>query len=72
MELQCDISNRELGGCPMQGGQTVAFASQFMMETEVTYAQMKKEMLVILFGVDQMKQRVYGQPAKITNILQII
>lgn len=56
----------------MQGGQTVAFASQFMMETEVTYAQMKKEMLVILFGVDQMKQRVYGQPAKITNILQII
>lgn len=49
----------------MQGGQPVAYVSRSMTETEVNYAQIEKEMLAILFGVERFEQFVYGRPVKI-------
>ena len=65
VELQCDASDRGLGACLMQGGQPVAYVSRSMTETEVNYAQIEKEMLAILFGVERFEQCVYGRPVKI-------
>lgn len=65
VELQCDASDRGLGACLMQGGQPVAYVSRSMTETEVNYAQIEKEMLAILFGVERFEQFVYGRPVKI-------
>ena len=60
VELQCDTSDRGLGACLMQGGQPVAYASRSLTDTETNYAQIEKEMLAILFGVEQFEQCVYG------------
>ena len=64
VELQCDASDR-LGACLMQGGQPVAYASRSLTDTETNYAQIEKEMLAILFGVERFEQCVYGRPTKI-------
>ena len=65
VELQCDASDKGLGACLMQGGQPVAYALCCMMETEVNYAQIGKELLAILFGVERFEQCVYGRHIEI-------
>ena len=65
VELQCDASERGLGACLMQQGQPVAYASRSMTETEVNYAQIEKEMLAILFGVERFQQCVFGRSVKV-------
>ena len=65
VELQCDASERGLGACLMQGGQPVAYASRSLTDTEANYAQIEKEMLAILFGVERFEQCVYGRPVLI-------
>ena len=65
VELQCDAWDKGLGACLMQGGQPVAYALRCMMETEVNYAQIEKELLAILFGVERFEQCVYGRRVEI-------
>ena len=65
VQLQCDASERGLGACLMQGGQPVAYASRSMTETETHYAQIEKEMLAIVFGVERFEHYVYGRPVKV-------
>ena len=64
-ELQCDASDKGLGACLMQEGQPVAYASRAMTDAEVNYAQIEKELLAIVFGVEQFEQYVHGRPVKI-------
>ena len=49
----------------MQEGQSVAYASRAITDTEVNYAQIEKELLVIVFGVERFEQYVHGRPGKI-------
>ena len=65
VELQCDAWDKGLGACLMQGGQPVAYALRCMMETEVNYAQIEKELLAILFGVERFEQCVYRRRVEI-------
>ena len=65
VELQCDASDKGLGACLMQGVQPVAYASRCMTETEVNYAQIEKELLAILFGVERFEQCVYARRVEI-------
>ena len=62
VEIQCDASQRGLGACLMQNGQPVAYASRSMTDAESNYAQVEKEMLAIVFGVERFEQYVYGRP----------
>ena len=64
-ELQCDASDKGLGACLMQEGQPVAYASRAMTDAEVNYAQIEKELLAIVFGVERFEQYVHGRPVKI-------
>ena len=43
----------------------MAYASRSLTDTEANYAQIEKEMLAILFGVERFEQCVYGQPVLI-------
>ena len=64
-ELQCDTSDKGLGACFMQDGQPVGYASRAMMSAEINYAQIEKELLAIVFGLEQFEQYVQGRPVKI-------
>ena len=60
--LQCDASQHCLGACRMQNGQPVAYASRSL--TSANYAQIEKELLAILFGVETFESYVYGKRFK--------
>ena len=59
--LQCDASMHGLGACLMQNGQPVAFASRSLTPTEVQYAQIEKELLAIVFGMEKFETYLYGR-----------
>ncbi|KAL9976590.1 hypothetical protein ACROYT_G013911 [Oculina patagonica] len=59
--LQCDASIHGLGACLMQNGQPVAFASRSLTPTEVQYAQIEKELLAIVFGMEKFETYLYGR-----------
>ena len=65
LELQCDASQKGLGACLMQSGQPIAYASRSLTQTETQYAQIEKEMLAIVFGVERFEQYAYGRKVKI-------
>ena len=63
--LQCDASQHGLGACLMQNGQPVAYASRSLTDTESNYAQIEKELLAIVFGVEKFESYIYGRKFKV-------
>jgi hypothetical protein len=58
--VQCDASQYGLGTCLMQQGRPVAYASRTLTQTEVAYAQIEKECLSIVFGLERFEQYLMG------------
>ena len=58
--LQAGMSQIGLGAALMQEGQPICYASRAMMETEQNYAQIKKELLAILFECERFNDYIYG------------
>lgn len=59
--LQCDSSETGLGAALMQAGQPIAYASRALTSTERGYAQIEKECLAIVFGMEKFHQYTYGR-----------
>ena len=59
--LQCDASMHGLGACLMQDGHPVAYASRSLTPTEANYAQIEKELLAIVFGMEKFETYLYGR-----------
>lgn len=59
--LQCDASMSGLGACLLQDGHIVAYASRALTPAETNYAQIEKELLSIVFGVERFESYVYGR-----------
>lgn len=59
--LQCDASMHGLGACLMQDGHPVAYASRSLTPTEVQDAQIEKELLAIVFGMEKFETYLYGR-----------
>ena len=59
--LQVDASQHGLGACLMQSGQPVAYASRALTETEKHYAQIEKEMLAIVYGLNKFERYILGK-----------
>ena len=59
--LQCDVSSTGLGATLLQRGQPVAYASRALTPTEQHYAQIEKELLAVVFGMERFNQYTYGR-----------
>lgn len=59
--LQCDASMHGLGACLMRDGHPVAYASRSLTPTEVQDAQIEKELLAIVFGMEKFETYLYGR-----------
>ena len=58
--LQCDTSQSELGAALLQNGQPVVYASRALAPAETRYAQIEKELLVIVFACERFDTYIYG------------
>ena len=65
--LQCDASDFGLGACLLQDGQPVQYASRALTQTERNYAQIEKEMLAIVFGLERFERFIYGKHVKVES-----
>ncbi|XP_051782584.1 uncharacterized protein K02A2.6-like [Erpetoichthys calabaricus] len=59
--LQCDASETGLGAALLQSGEPVAFGSHALSLTEWGYAQIEKECLAIVYGMEKFHQYTYGR-----------
>jgi transposase InsO family protein len=59
--LQCDASELGLGATLMQNDQPIAYASRALTKTEQNYAQIEKELLAVVFGMEKFHQYTYGR-----------
>ena len=57
--LQCDASLKGLGACIIQDGQPIAFASKSLMDTKTRYANIKRELLAIVYGCEKFHTYLY-------------
>jgi hypothetical protein len=59
--LENDASDYGLGSALMQDGKPIAFASRSLSSSEKNYAQIEKEMLAIVYGLNKFHHYVYGR-----------
>ena len=63
--IQADASKHGLGACLLQQGKPTAYASRSLTSSESNYAQIEKELLVIVFAFEKFHQFIYGFPTKV-------
>ena len=65
--LENDASEFGIGSALMQGGQPVAYASRLLSESERRYAQIEKEMLAVVFGLERFHHYVFGRAVTVVT-----
>ena len=63
--LENDASEYGLGSALFLNGKPINFASRALSASEKNYAQIEKEMLAILYGLDKFHHYVYGREVTI-------
>ena len=58
--IQADASQNGMGGCLIQEGHPVIYASRSLTDAEKNYAQIEKELLAIVFTCERFHQFIYG------------
>ncbi|XP_028809432.1 uncharacterized protein K02A2.6-like isoform X2 [Denticeps clupeoides] len=61
LTLQCDASETGLGAALLQMGVPIAYGSRALTPTERGYAQIEKECLAIVYGMEKFHQYTYGR-----------
>lgn len=61
LTLQMDASKYGFGTVLQQEGKPLPYASKSLTDTEISYAQIEKELLAILWGCKRFHQYVYGR-----------
>ena len=59
--LQVDACKSGVGAVLVQDGSPIAYASRSLTETECRYAQIEKELLAVVFGVERFHQYIYAK-----------
>ena len=61
LTIQCDASQTGLDAALLQDGQSLAFVSRALTDTETRYAQLEKEMLAVVWSIEKFDQYTYGR-----------
>lgn len=67
LTLQRNASDTGLRAVLTQNGQPVAFASRVLSDAEIRYAQIGKELLAVVFGLEKFHQFLYRRPITIQS-----
>ena len=67
LTLQRDASDTGLGAVLTQNGQPIAFASRALSDAETRYAQIEKELLAVVFGLEKFPQYTCGRPVTVQS-----
>lgn len=59
--LTVDSSGYAIGACILQDDKPVAYAATSLTKTQKNYAQIEKELLAIVFGVEKFHSYIYGK-----------
>lgn len=59
--LQCDASDKGLGGVLMQDNHPFAYASRALTDPETRYAQIEKQLLAVVYGLERFYTYTYGR-----------
>ena len=65
--LQTDASQNALGAALLQDGRPIAYASRSLTDCEKRYAQIEKECLSVVFGLQRFDQYTYGRDVTVEN-----
>ena len=55
------LSLVSVGAVLLQEGQPISYGSRALTDTECRYAQIEKELLAVVFGLEKFNQYVYGK-----------
>ena len=61
LTLQCDASDKGLGAILLQKGQPLAYVSRALTDAESRYAQIEKEPLAVVYGLETFHTYTYGR-----------
>ena len=61
LSVQVDASQHALGAALMQEGKPVAYASHTLSDAEQRYAQVEKECLAMVYGLERFDQFTFGR-----------
>ena len=59
--IQCDASEKGIGAALLQEGQSLAYISRALTDTETRYAQIEKELLAIVYACERFHQYTFGR-----------
>ena len=62
VELEVDASMQGLGAALVQEGKPIAFASKALTPAESRYANIERELLAVVYGLEKFHTYVYGKP----------
>lgn len=65
LTLENDASEYGIGSVLMQNGKPVAFSSRTLSSSERNYAQIEKEMLAIVYGLEKFHHYTYGRSVRV-------
>ena len=65
--MENDASDYWLGTAVMQEGKPIAYGSRALSDTEKNYAQIEKEMLAVVYGLEKYHHYVYGREVLCTQ-----
>ncbi|RUS90003.1 hypothetical protein EGW08_002270 [Elysia chlorotica] len=67
LALQVDSSNDGMGAVLLQKGVPIEYASRSLTKTQQKWAQIEKETLAVVFGLERFHQYTYGRQVTIEN-----
>ena len=65
--LQCDASDKGLGAVLMQDDHPIAYASRALTDPETRYAQIEKELLAVVYGLETFHTYTYGRQVTVES-----